>query len=114
MAAFALIKRAEALRTEIHFRLGPLNQQDLTTQINLAKDSYNEAIKRAASLPSLLAEAKFGLGLCEEELGNFEAAQKIYQDVATNPDFEQWLIIKQRLFFSLLSNRSFQMPLSRR
>jgi hypothetical protein len=88
MAAFALIKRAEALRTEIHYRLGPVNQQDLTTQINLAKDSYNEAIKRAASLPSLLAEAKFGLGLCEEELGNFEAARQIYHDVAANPDFE--------------------------
>jgi len=88
MAAFAFIKRAEALRTELHYRLGPVNQQDFTTQINLAKDSYNEAIKKAASLPSLLAEAKFGLGLCEEELGNFEAAQQIYQDVAANQDFE--------------------------
>jgi len=88
MAAFAFIKRAEALRTELHYRLGPVNQQDFTTQINLAKDSYNEAIKRAASLPSFLAEAKFGLGLCEEELGNFEAAQQIYQDVAANQDFE--------------------------
>jgi hypothetical protein len=88
MAAFALIKRAEALRTELHYRLGPVNQEDFTTQINLAKDSYNEAVKRAASYPSLLAEAKFGLGLCEEELGNFEAAKQIYQDVAANPDFE--------------------------
>lgn len=88
MAAFALIKRAEALRAELHYRLGPVNREDFTTRINLAKDSYNEAIKRAASFPSLLAEAKFGLGLCEEELGNFEAARQVYQDVAANPDFE--------------------------
>ena len=88
MAIFALIKRAEALRTELHYRLSSVNQQDFIIQINLAKDSYNEAIKKAASFPSLMAEAKFGLGLCEEELGNFEAAQQIYQDVATSPDFE--------------------------
>jgi len=88
MAAFALIKRAEALRTELHYRLGPVNQEDFITQINLAKGSYNEAIKKAASFPSLMAEAKFGLGLCEEELGNFEAAQQIYQDITTNSNFD--------------------------
>jgi hypothetical protein len=88
MAAFALIKRAEALRTELHYRLGPVNQQDFATQINLAKDSYNEAIKKAVPFPSLMAEAKFGLGLCEEDLGNFEAAKQIYQDITTNSDFD--------------------------
>ncbi len=88
MSAFALIKRAEALRAELHYRLGPVNEQDFAAQISLAKDSYNEAIKKAGSDPSLMAEAKFGLGLCEEELGNFEAARQIYQDVAANPDFE--------------------------
>ena len=88
MAAFALIKRAEALRTELHYRLGPVNQEDFTTQIKLAKDSYNEAINKAASFPKLTAEAKFGLGLCEEELDNFEAAHQIYEDIITNSDFD--------------------------
>lgn len=35
-----------------------------------------------------MASAKFGLGLCEEEIGNFQAAEKIYQDVASNADFD--------------------------
>ncbi|GAI87402.1 unnamed protein product, partial [marine sediment metagenome] len=32
--------------------------------------------------------AKFGLGLCEEELGNFVEARQIYSDIAANSDFE--------------------------
>ena len=96
MAALALIKRAEALRSELHYRLAPVSEQDLITQINQAKASYAEAIARlvpstvegASANPSLRATAQFGLGLCEEELGNFEQARQIYQDVAANPDFE--------------------------
>ena len=95
VAALALIKRAEALRTELHYRQGTVHTQDLTTQINLAKNSYNEAISRltrpgprSATNPSLMAMAKFGLGLCEEELGKFEQAKQIYQDIVANPDFE--------------------------
>ena len=32
--------------------------------------------------------AKLGLGLCEEEFGNFEKAGQIYRDIAASPDFE--------------------------
>jgi len=88
MAAFALIKRAEALRSELHYRRGPASEQDLVVQINQAKASYAEALERAASNPQLAAAAKFGLGLCEEELGNFDQARQTYQDIASNPEFE--------------------------
>lgn len=95
VAALALIKRAEALRTELHYSQGAVDRQYSTTQINLAKDSYNEALSRLARLkarrksnPSLTALAKFGLGLCEEELGNFDQAKQIYSDIIANPDFE--------------------------
>lgn len=91
MAALALIKQAEALRTELHYRPGTVSEQDVTAQINQAKAAYTEAIQnrlRWASNPSLTAAAEFGLGLCEEELGNFEKAQQIYQIIAANPDFE--------------------------
>jgi hypothetical protein len=57
-------------------------------QINQAKVSYTEALERAASNPSLKATAKFGLGLCEEELANFEQARQIYQDIVSSPEFE--------------------------
>ncbi|MCH7555997.1 MAG: hypothetical protein IIB56_00910 [Planctomycetes bacterium] len=91
MAALALIKQAEALRTELHYRPGTVSEQDLTAQINQAKAAYTEAIQtrlKGTSNPSLMAAAEFGLGLCEEELGNFEKAQQIYQIIAANPDFE--------------------------
>lgn len=88
MAAFALIKQANALRAELHYRLGTISQQDFTNQINRAKTSYTEAITKASSNPSFIAAAKFGLGLCAEELGNFNEARQIYQEIMSNPDFE--------------------------
>ena len=86
MAALALIKRAEALRAELHY--GTVDEQYLIAQTNKAKASYAEALQRCSKNPLLAAAAKFGLGLCEEELGNFEEAQQIYRDVATDPDFD--------------------------
>ena len=98
MAALALIKQAEALRTELHYRPGTVSNDDLTSQINQAKAAYTEAIQtrlQGTSNPSLMAAAEFGLGLCEEELGNFEKAQQIYQTVAANPDFEGTVAVVQ-------------------
>jgi tetratricopeptide (TPR) repeat protein len=88
MAALALIKQAEALRTELHYRLGLISAQDLTGRINQAKTAYTEAIQRSSGNATLKAAAEFGLGLCEEELGKFEEAQKIYQGIVANDDFE--------------------------
>ncbi len=86
MAALALIKRAEALRAEVLY--GNVEEQYFTTQTNEAKNCYTEALQRCPDEPSLAAAAKFGLGLCEEELGNVEQARQIYQDITGNPDFE--------------------------
>lgn len=88
MAAITLIKRAETLRTELHYRFGNISAKDFTAQINRAKDSYTEAIEKSSTNPSLRATAELGLGLCEEELGNFEQAQQIYGEIAANADFE--------------------------
>ena len=91
IAATALIKSAEVLRTELHFRFGAVSQQDITTQIGKAKDYYTKALdtylKRSPN-PTLEAVAKNGLGLCEEELGNPDAARKLYQEVATGAAYE--------------------------
>jgi tetratricopeptide (TPR) repeat protein len=88
MAALALIKQAEALRTELHYRPGVVSGQDLKDWINHAKTAYTEAIQKASDNATLRAEAEFGLGLCEEELGNFEEARKIYQGIVANDKFE--------------------------
>ena len=89
MAALALIKRAEALRAELHY--GNVDEEYLINQTNQAKASYTEALEKSKGNPSLAATAKFGIGLCEEELGNFEQAKTIYQDIAGNPDYEYTL-----------------------
>lgn len=86
MAALALIKRAEALRSELHY--GTVQKEYLISQTNLAKASYEKAIEKCPDDPSLRAAAKFGTGLCEEELGNFDQARQIYQDVAAKSEFE--------------------------
>jgi hypothetical protein len=88
MAALALIKQAEALRTELHFRPGPISDKDLADQINQSKAAYTEAIQKSSANVSLRAAAEFGLGLCEEELGSFRKAQQIYQGIVANADFE--------------------------
>jgi len=100
MAALAFIKRAEALRTEIHYRPETPGKQEVIDQINLAKTSYTKAIDKASSSPLLMATAKFGLGLCEEELGNFEKAKQIYHDIIKTSEFEGTVAVaqaKQRL-----------------
>jgi tetratricopeptide (TPR) repeat protein len=88
MAALALIKQGEALRMELHYRPASVSQDDLKAQINLAKESYLRAFQKAQGDPSLAAMAKYGLGLCEEELGNFQEAEKIYREFAADPQFE--------------------------
>lgn len=87
-AASALIKRADTLRMELHYRPGTVSKSTAADQINRAKAAYSEAIEKAARAPSLAATARFGLGLCEEEIGNFAQAQQIYHSLATDPDLE--------------------------
>lgn len=88
MAALALIKRAESLRAAVHYRQESVSQADLLTAIDGAKIAYINAVSKAATNPSLMAMAKFGLGLCEEEIGNFGEAEQIYRDLIKNSDFE--------------------------
>ena len=95
MAALAFIKQAEALRTELHYRLGTVTGQDVTERINRAKQIYTKAVEHSSAGPSLMAAAKFGLGLCEEELGNFEEAEQIYHGITTNSDFKGTVAVAQ-------------------
>jgi tetratricopeptide (TPR) repeat protein len=88
MAAMALIKSAEALRTEIHYRMGKVGTQDIKRQIDKAKTAYTQAVEKAQENPSLKAMAVYGQGLCEEELGNFEKAKQIYRQIEEDPAFE--------------------------
>jgi hypothetical protein len=88
MAALALIKRGEALRTELHYRFGSVSERDTATAMERAKASYTEALGKASWNPTLTAIAKLGLGLCEEEVGNFEQAGQIYNDIIADAFLE--------------------------
>ncbi|MHC4148036.1 MAG: tetratricopeptide repeat protein [Planctomycetota bacterium] len=88
VAALALIKRGEALRTELHYRFGSVSERDTATAMERAKASYTEALEKGSSDPSLTAMAKLGLGLCEEEVGNFEQAEQIYNDIIADAALE--------------------------
>ena len=108
IAALALIKHAEALRTALHYRQGIVSRVELKATIDRAKAGYTEALdllsnayfqtpdgKRRLEYPSLTAAAKFGLGLCEEELGNFEDAKQIYDDIVADPNLEGTVAVSQ-------------------
>jgi tetratricopeptide (TPR) repeat protein len=87
MAALALIKRGEAIRAELHLRLADATRDEQAAQIAKAQASYQEALDRKPASPAIAASAQFGLGLCEEELGNFDKAADIYRNVAQKPEF---------------------------
>lgn len=100
VAALALIKRAEALRMELHYRLGTVSKEDVESAIRQAKQSYNEAIAMSEDNPSLVAKARLGMGLCDEELGNFKKAREIYNEIVISPHFKGTVAVvtaKQRL-----------------
>ncbi len=93
MAALALIRRAQALRAELHY--GTQEQQYVVDQIGKAKTSYTQALERSTDNNPFAAAAEFGLGLCEEELGNFEQAQQMYRDIAANANYEGTVVLAQ-------------------
>ncbi len=88
VAALALIKSAQAIRMELHYRPEVVSPQETATQIQKAKESYTEALQKAGIGPSLKAVAKFGLGLCEEELRNFDQAEKIYRQITEDSSLD--------------------------
>jgi len=59
----------------------------LDKQIGKARESYQLALERAKSNPTLAASAQFGLGLCEEEVGRFDQAATIYREIAQKPEY---------------------------
>jgi len=87
-AALGFIKAGELFRTELLYRPRPVNAADRKQQINKAKRNYTRAIERSASIPALRASANYGLGLCEEELGNVDDAKKVYEKIINTEEFE--------------------------
>lgn len=91
LAALALIKRGEALRSDLHFRNSEVEPAEIKSHIEQARKAYNSAIEKAKGNPgsiTLEAMANFGLGLCAEELGDLKQAKSIYASIISNADYE--------------------------
>jgi tetratricopeptide (TPR) repeat protein len=86
-AALALIKRGEALRADLHYQSGRVERSAVVAQIDQAKKAYESAIEKAQGNSTLIAMARMGLGLCAEEVGNFDQAKEIYKQIAAGADF---------------------------
>ncbi len=96
--ALMLIKKGESLRAELHYSTSHLDEQVITDQIERATQAYEGALQNAKGNASLTAMASFGLGLCAEEVGDFEKAAQIYTDIAQNTEFEGTLFPAQAQF----------------
>jgi predicted negative regulator of RcsB-dependent stress response len=98
LAALALIKQGEALRADLHYKAGSIDIETIRSNIAQARKAYQLAIKKAKGKPGqaqLTAMAKFGLGLCAEELGEFDKATKIYQQITADSQFEGTVVPAQ-------------------
>ena len=81
----------EALRSELHYRSGMLDDAVAVSQLQEAKAAYDAAITSAsgkAGGATLVAMATYGLGLCSEEVGDFVKAEEIYNSIVANAEFE--------------------------
>lgn len=86
--ALILIKRAEALRAELHYKAEEIEEVILLSEIERARVSYEKAVKKAKGNANLEAMATFGLGLCAEEIGDYTKASGIYESIVSNAGFE--------------------------
>ena len=86
--ALILIKRAEALRAELHYKAAEIEKAVLLSEVERARKSYEKAAKKAKGNATLEAMATFGLGLCAEEIGDYDKASGIYESIVSNADFD--------------------------
>lgn len=87
MAALAYLKQAEMLREQIHFEQGQPSNATIAERIETAKEAYNNALTRAKANSTLMSLAQYGLGLCAEELGQFDEAERLYQTLITDETY---------------------------
>jgi tetratricopeptide (TPR) repeat protein len=85
--ALALIKRGQAFRMDLHYKGEEVEKEVVASHIKQARAAYKKAITAAKDNNTLTAMANFGLGLCAEELGQYDKAAEIYEKIAANADF---------------------------
>lgn len=95
IAAMALVKAADSIRSELQYRNVTIEQKDMVERINKAKKDYTEAIAKNPPNKTIKGLAEFGLGLCAEELGDFDEAHKIYNGIIENTEYAGTIILNK-------------------
>ena len=83
-----MIKRAEALRAELHYRPKIAEPDVQKYQLEQAKNIYEQALEKAKGEPEIAAMAEYGIALCLEDMGDFEGAQKLYEKIADSAEYQ--------------------------
>ena len=78
VAALLLIKRGEALRSDLHYMTEEVTAGIAQDHIKKARAAYEKALSMIEDNNTLKAMAEFGLGLCAEEIADYVEAEKIY------------------------------------
>ncbi len=88
LSALAMIKRAEALRTELHYRpkIAELDVQKY--QLEQARKIYEQALEKAKGQPEIAAMAEYGMALCLEDMGDFAGAEALYNKIISSAEYQ--------------------------
>jgi tetratricopeptide (TPR) repeat protein len=81
VSALLLIKRGEALRSDLHYMNEEVTAGIAQDHIKKARASYQKALSVIENNNTLKAMAEFGLGLCAEEVADYAEAERIYKEI---------------------------------
>ncbi|MBU1260665.1 MAG: hypothetical protein KJ757_07060 [Planctomycetes bacterium] len=88
LSALTMIKRAEALRTELHYRPTMAEPDVCKFQLAQAKKVYEQAMEKAKGDPTASAMAEYGIALCLEDMGDFAGAKNLYDKIASADEYK--------------------------
>lgn len=88
LAALAYIKAAELYRAELHLRAVDADKPVVEFQVGQAMANYTIAMEKAAGNANIQSIALYGQGLCQEELGNIQAAKGIYNQLVSDEKYK--------------------------
>lgn len=97
-AAMLLIQKGNTLRADIHYTAAGMDQSTIEARIEEARNAYQQAITEAAGSineKQLVANARIGLGLCHEELGEYDEAAAIYKEIIRDETLKSTVFVKK-------------------
>ncbi|HBG27420.1 MAG: hypothetical protein A2Y10_19135 [Planctomycetes bacterium GWF2_41_51] len=88
LSALAIIKRAEALRAELHYRPTVAEPDVRKFQLQQAQKAYEQALEKAKNDPQTAAMAEYGIAISLEDMGDIEGAKKAYEKIVQEPKYD--------------------------